>query len=326
MIADDGAMPDIARRSPADLKPLASGLSTEVLDWVDELRMIWAAVGLSMNQFATLHPIDKGTISRYLNGQRVPGDRWFLDKLLAIQADYSQPVTPAVREHLAELQLRALEVTNPHEYRVRRVSDELEIALTGKLEAERHARVLEEQLAERNRQVQKLTDDKGRLRAAWDADRVAMQAEYERITREIGEITGQLQMAREQAVQAEGRCQLLEGLLDRLDAHTSADDETLEALDGPWPVIMPQISETITEATITRWLKREGERVEVGEPLLEVSCDPDSSNDVGVDTEIPSPMSGILRAIEVDEDETVAVGAQLAVIDDGATTSSRALT
>lgn len=117
MITDDGAMPAIARRSPADLKPLAPGLSLEVLDWAGELRTIWASIGLSMNQFASLHPIDKGTISRYLNGQRVPRGRWFLDKLLAIQAEYGQPVTPAVREHLAGLQLRALEVAHPHEYR-----------------------------------------------------------------------------------------------------------------------------------------------------------------------------------------------------------------
>jgi|HubBroStandDraft_4_1064222.scaffolds.fasta_scaffold292084_2 hypothetical protein len=82
MITDDGAMPAIARRSPADLKPLAPGLSVEVLDWAGELRTIWAAIGLSMNQFASLHPIDKGTISRYLNGQRVPRGRWFFGQAL----------------------------------------------------------------------------------------------------------------------------------------------------------------------------------------------------------------------------------------------------
>jgi pyruvate dehydrogenase E2 component (dihydrolipoamide acetyltransferase) len=75
-------------------------------------------------------------------------------------------------------------------------------------------------------------------------------------------------------------------------------------------VSMPQLGESVTEGTVTRWLKKEGERVEVDEPLLEVSTDK-------VDTEIPSPASGILRGISVDEDETVAVGAQLAVIDDG---------
>src|ERR1051326_8199193 len=74
-------------------------------------------------------------------------------------------------------------------------------------------------------------------------------------------------------------------------------------------VSMPQLGESVTEGTVTRWLKKEGERVEVDEPLLEVSTDK-------VDTEIPSPASGILRGITVAEDETVAVGAQLAVIED----------
>jgi pyruvate dehydrogenase E2 component (dihydrolipoamide acetyltransferase) len=80
-------------------------------------------------------------------------------------------------------------------------------------------------------------------------------------------------------------------------------------------VSMPQLGESVTEGTVTRWLKKEGERVEVDEPLLEVSTDK-------VDTEIPSPASGILRPIAVDEDETVAVGAQLAVIEDSESSDS----
>jgi pyruvate dehydrogenase E2 component (dihydrolipoamide acetyltransferase) len=77
-------------------------------------------------------------------------------------------------------------------------------------------------------------------------------------------------------------------------------------------VSMPQLGESVTEGTVTRWLKHEGDHVAADEPLLEVSTDK-------VDTEIPSPVSGILRGITVAEDETVAVGAELAVIDeDGA--------
>src|SRR5258707_43779 len=80
----------------------------------------------------------------------------------------------------------------------------------------------------------------------------------------------------------------------------------------PVSVTMPQLGERVTEGTVTRWLKREGEHVQADEPLLEVSTDK-------VDTEIPSPVSGVLRGIGVAEDETVAVGAELAVIDeDGA--------
>src|SRR5579864_4768198 len=74
-------------------------------------------------------------------------------------------------------------------------------------------------------------------------------------------------------------------------------------------VSMPQLGESVTEGTVTRWLKHEGEHVDADEPLLEVSTDK-------VDTEIPSPVSGVLRGITVAEDETVAVGAELAVIDE----------
>jgi 2-oxoglutarate dehydrogenase E2 component (dihydrolipoamide succinyltransferase) len=75
----------------------------------------------------------------------------------------------------------------------------------------------------------------------------------------------------------------------------------------PTSVTMPALGESVTEGTVTRWLKQEGEQVEVDEPLLEVSTDK-------VDTEIPSPAAGVLTKILVAEDETVDVGAELAVI------------
>ncbi|WP_369246074.1 2-oxoglutarate dehydrogenase, E2 component, dihydrolipoamide succinyltransferase [Streptomyces sp. R41] len=78
----------------------------------------------------------------------------------------------------------------------------------------------------------------------------------------------------------------------------------------PVSVTLPALGESVTEGTVTRWLKAEGERVEADEPLLEVSTDK-------VDTEIPSPAAGVLASIKVAEDETVEVGAELAVIDDG---------
>ncbi|WP_138756673.1 2-oxoglutarate dehydrogenase, E2 component, dihydrolipoamide succinyltransferase [Modestobacter altitudinis] len=75
----------------------------------------------------------------------------------------------------------------------------------------------------------------------------------------------------------------------------------------PTSVTMPALGESVTEGTVTRWLKQEGDQVEVDEPLLEVSTDK-------VDTEIPSPAAGVLSKIIVAEDETVEVGAELAVI------------
>ena len=80
-------------------------------------------------------------------------------------------------------------------------------------------------------------------------------------------------------------------------------------------VTMPALGESVTEGTVTRWLKNEGDHVNVDEPLLEVSTDK-------VDTEIPSPVSGTLTRIVVAIDSTVAVGAELAVIDDGVTSTA----
>ncbi|MCU1440464.1 MAG: sucB [Rhodoglobus sp.] len=75
-------------------------------------------------------------------------------------------------------------------------------------------------------------------------------------------------------------------------------------------VNLPALGESVTEGTVTRWLKKVGDRVEVDEPLLEVSTDK-------VDTEIPSPVAGVIEAILVGEDETVEVGTALVTIGDG---------
>src|SRR5919205_655727 len=78
---------------------------------------------------------------------------------------------------------------------------------------------------------------------------------------------------------------------------------TTQAID----VVMPQMGVSVSEGTITKWLKQEGESVEADEPLLEISTDK-------VDTEVPSPGSGVLQQIVVSEGETVDVGTKLAVI------------
>ncbi len=74
---------------------------------------------------------------------------------------------------------------------------------------------------------------------------------------------------------------------------------------------MPQLGETVTEGTITKWLKQVGDQVAVDEPLFEVSTDK-------VDSEVPSPVAGVLTEIVVPEGDTVDVGERLAVIGDGA--------
>ncbi|MGN7191353.1 MULTISPECIES: 2-oxoglutarate dehydrogenase, E2 component, dihydrolipoamide succinyltransferase [unclassified Curtobacterium] len=80
-------------------------------------------------------------------------------------------------------------------------------------------------------------------------------------------------------------------------------------------VNLPALGESVTEGTVTRWLKNVGDRVEVDEPLLEVSTDK-------VDTEIPSPIAGVVEEILVQEDETVEVGTALVKIGDGSGSGS----
>src|ERR1039458_10310527 len=76
----------------------------------------------------------------------------------------------------------------------------------------------------------------------------------------------------------------------------------------PTNVIMPQMGESIVEGTVTKWMKKVGERVDRDEPLFEISTDK-------VDAEIPSPAAGVLAQILVKENETVAVNAVGAIID-----------
>jgi pyruvate dehydrogenase E2 component (dihydrolipoamide acetyltransferase) len=90
-----------------------------------------------------------------------------------------------------------------------------------------------------------------------------------------------------------------------------AEPEPSSGGAGATAVVMPELGESVTEGTVTRWLKKVGDSVEVDEPLLEVSTDK-------VDTEIPSPVAGTLLSITAEEDVTISVGGELAKIGDAA--------
>ena len=90
----------------------------------------------------------------------------------------------------------------------------------------------------------------------------------------------------------------------------AAEDQEERGSGSASEVTLPALGESVTEGTVTRWLKEVGDDVEVDEPLLEVSTDK-------VDTEIPSPVAGKLLEIKVEEDETVEVGAILALVGSG---------
>ncbi|WUI01952.1 hypothetical protein OHR68_09120 [Spirillospora sp. NBC_00431] len=214
-------MSEIARRG-LDLAPLSPELRPEVTAWAGELRSLFAALNVSIGLFSRLHPIDKGTVSRYLNGKRVPTDRWFLDQILAMRASAGEPVTDEVHEHLIKLQMNALQTAHPHEYRVRKVSDELEIAVTSWREAERYAQALEQQLNERTRSYEGLLKETEHLRSAWDSDRLQHD-------QEIADLTVRLKRANDRARRAEQRVQVMEDLLDRLESRDSAGSGLIDS-------------------------------------------------------------------------------------------------
>ncbi|MEX2274487.1 MAG: dihydrolipoamide acetyltransferase family protein [Actinomycetota bacterium] len=83
-------------------------------------------------------------------------------------------------------------------------------------------------------------------------------------------------------------------------------------------VVMPQLGETVLEGTVVRWLKQEGERITLDEPLFEISTDK-------VDTEVPSPAEGVLERILVAEGQTVPVGTELAIVGTGESAAGEAL-
>ncbi len=122
---------------------------------------------------------------------------------------------------------------------------------------------------------------------------------------------GQAAAAREQSGEEQATAEAAEepGEVVEEEAPAEAAPAAAGAGDGGETVSvrMPELGESITEGTITRWLKQEGDRVEVDEPLYEVSTDK-------VDTEVPSPVAGLVRSIKVGEDETVPVGTELVEI------------
>ena len=122
------------------------------------------------------------------------------------------------------------------------------------------------------------------------------------------------QEAEPQAEADEKKDEAAESARQASESSNSSNDSAGEVSGGE-KVTMPALGESVTEGTITRWLKAEGDDVAVDEPLLEVSTDK-------VDTEVPSPVAGKLTKILVAEDETVPVGADLAVIGGSAGSSS----
>lgn len=128
---------------------------------------------------------------------------------------------------------------------------------------------------------------------------------------------GNSEEAPEEPEAAESKEQPVEASAETEEPSGGSSDDAEESGGEGTEVTLPALGESVTEGTVTRWLKEVGDDVEVDEPLLEVSTDK-------VDTEIPSPVAGKLQEIRVSEDETAEVGAVLAVIGSGASAPAKA--
>jgi pyruvate dehydrogenase E2 component (dihydrolipoamide acetyltransferase) len=150
-------------------------------------------------------------------------------------------------------------------------------------------------------------DESGQAEESGEAD--SDTAEEAAEAEEGSEEAGSEEERESEAAQAEGEGEGEEQAQEQPAAEQKPKPEA-SSDGGTTTVTMPELGESITEGTITRWLKQEGDQVEADEPLFEISTDK-------VDTEVPSPVSGVLKTIKVQADETVEVGAELAVIGGG---------
>ena len=213
------SIPRQSSPSTSRLANLDPNLSPEAKAWAEELRKLWEDTDMSINRFLSESPLNlnKGTLSRYLSGKRVPGDPWLMNKLLDTMTAQGKESPPEVRENLTNLHLRALEKTHPHAYKVRQVSDQLQMAELEQHNAEQYADKLAEQLDDLTRQYNELTDQVSRLQLDWNAERAALQAEKNRLEQEISDLQDRLERTHQYISTAKQRRHQLAQTLDTLD-------------------------------------------------------------------------------------------------------------
>ena len=217
---DDGRMTDIeraARHVPVEDRP-------EVKAFAAALKPLFKSLGMSLGAFCAGRPIGSDALSRYINGKRVPRDRYLLEELFRLRLQADIPLTEEARDHLIGLHDTALRAIHPHAHQVQTVTDELTHTVTALRESRRHIASLEKELADRTRQYDDLTTANQQLRDAWDSDRLTAQ-------QEIDDLTAQLDLARGHYTRAEQRRSELEELLELL-ATSSPDDQDPDQTPG----------------------------------------------------------------------------------------------
>ena len=205
------------------------------------MRSLYGTLGISLTRFATQVHSDKGTVSRYMSGDRIP-PRDFIDKLLkAFFSKKGRPVTPDLHELVEEQFLAALKARNPAQHRVQDLSNRLRMAIEEKQQCEVEIVVLREAMHSRQEEIYRLEMEQREIRAAWASAQQAtdteiekdqehrhqLQAAIEKLEQEVARLRKRLQSAQRRAKNAEHRCQRLEQELDAASA-TAGEQSTEE--------------------------------------------------------------------------------------------------
>ena len=210
------------------LRPIPDDVPAEVRDFAETLRVLFSALGISLNRLAALLHSDPGTVSRYLSGKRIPPPG-FIDGLRkAVYDAKGSLVTEQVTQLVHEQFLVALQVHDPARYEVQRLTALLEVAAKEKQQYEITVRALEEAIASRNDKIYDLELEGRQLRSALGLTeglleqerrhRERLQEATDGLHTEVRALIAQLASAQRRAAVAEERCFELEARLDSAGA------------------------------------------------------------------------------------------------------------
>jgi len=221
------------------LSPIPDDVPAELKVLAGTLRVLFGALGMSLNRLAAMLHSDPGAVSRYLSGQRIPPPA-FIDALFkAVYEARGSLVTEQVYDLVHEQFLVALRAHKPARYEVQRLTDLLQTAAQEKRQSEICVAVLEEAIASRNDAIYKLELEGRQLRSAWARTEGLLEEEREHrgnlqqavddLCAQVSALKAQLVSAQRRTSAAEERCRELEALLDRAGAALADEDQGARA-------------------------------------------------------------------------------------------------
>ena len=229
----------LAGYSPQTLSPMSGQVPPEGRHFAETLRVLFGALGMSLNRLAALVHSDPGTVSRYLSGKRIPPPD-FIDSLCkAVYDARGSLITSQVQELVHEQFLAALREHNPARYEVQRLTDLLQVAAQEKRQHQVTVSALEEAIASRNEKIYALELESRQLQAAWARNeqlleeerrqRTQLQETLDDLYRQVSNLKEQLNLAQRRTAGAENRCRELERRLDAAGARLPDETQPAEA-------------------------------------------------------------------------------------------------